>query len=276
MRRLRIQWGMWCMCWVSTCLLSACHTPLYRAAERGDAEAVRQLLAAGKNAQEGASEWNKLWQYPAELAVFPLDALFVVATMGQVDVPLLSDRIDSFGEKTPAEVAWQRGHTDVLALLAGDGVAIAPESMRGRSLLLQEDWYGSDGEATDAAVLAEVGDENVADCFVRYWREDDDWVKHRSVYLKHCVWDDVDTRGRVVLHPVGRRRERMRIESPEMLCYRRTGVRSAEVTMRGFSSVAVASKYELNFETRGSGTYRHLYAESSGVVRRFAGRFWVR
>lgn len=255
--------------------LSSCRSVLYRAAEQGDVMQVRQELAAGGLTKGEPTVVNALWQYPAKVLLAPVDILMGLCSFGLYDEPYLVNWVERF-DKSPADVAWEKGHLEVLDVLAGAGVAIAPESMRGRSLLLQEDWYGSDGEATDAAVLAEVGDENVADCFVRYWREDDDWVKHRSVYLKHCVWDDVDTRGRVVLHPVGRRRERMRIESPEMLCYRRTGVRSAEVTMRGFSSVAVASKYELNFETRGSGTYRHLYAESSGVVRRFAGRFWVR
>lgn len=255
--------------------MGSCRSSLYRAAEQGDVVQVRQALAAGALEKGEPTVVNAMWQYPAKVLLASVDILMGACSLGLYAEPHLVRWVEKF-DKSPADAAWQHGHMGVLEALAEAGVAIAPESMRGRALLLQEDCYGSEGKAESAAVFAEVGNENVADCFVRYWSEEDDWTKHRGIYLKHCVWEHSDTRGRMVLYPIGTRREKMGIESPEMLCYRRTGVRSAEVTMRGFSSVAVASKYELNFETPVSGTYRHLYADSRGVVRQFSGRFWVR
>lgn len=255
--------------------MSSCRSALYRAAEQGDVELVRQELAAGA-LSAGEPVWaNALWQYPAKLVLAPVDLMLGICSMGLYDEPHLVRWVEKF-DKSPADAAWQRGHMGVLAALAEAGVAVAPESMSGRTLLLQEDWRGGEGYTESAQVLSEVGNENVADCFVRYWEEDDDWQRRRGMMLKHCIWRDAETMGQVLHHVSGKKSTAEMLETPDALCYRRTGRRSAEVTERVLLPVASGNKYELNFETQTSGTYRHLHAEATGMVRQCTGRFWVR
>lgn len=264
--------------WVCFCLLfvlSACRSPMYRAAARGDVEAVRAELAAGADPEAQPSAWQRWWQYPASLVTYPVDMVMGLCTLGWYDEAHLTHWVTR-GNKSPVDIAWQRGHRAVLSVMADAGATVAPDTMMGKKLLLQEDRYGVTGYTQDSVVRDDVGNENVADCFVRYWSEEDDWTQHRSIYLKHCLWGQADKQGVVVRHPVGRRQGKPTVERPDVLYYRRTGVRSAEVTVRFSAPFAEANKYELSFESPTSGTYRHLYANDKGAVRQFAGRFWLR
>lgn len=256
------------------CVLSSCRSALYRAAEQGDVERVRTELAAGATVDGEPRVANALWQYPAKLLAGAADAVMGICTLGVYDEPRMWKGVDAF-DKSAVDVAWERGHMAVLDVLAEAGAVVAPESLREGVLLLQEDWYGSEGHAEDASVVAEVCNENVADCFVRYWAEDDDWRQRRGVVLKHCVWRGA-AKGQVLCHQPRKKSTPDMLETPDVLCYRRTGVRSAEVTERVLVPALAGHKYELSFDTPQSGTYRHLYADAQGVVRSFKGRFWLR
>lgn len=211
-------------------------------------------------------------------------ALLHAAAVGDADAVQreIGAGVSRDAQNAAADIAWRRGNMSVLNALAQAGAAVAPSSVAGQVLLLQEDWYGAEQYTNNARVFSDIGAEHVADCFVQYWVEDDDWQEHRAAYLKHCVWDASGKRGVVVQHPIGRRRGAAKEVPTESLHYLRTGVRSAEVTMRfvqiGASMLPVrcSSKYELSFESPTSGTYRHLYAENTGLVCQYAGRFWLR
>lgn len=264
-----------CSCWASLLVMSSCRSALYRAAEQGNAGLVRQELSEGALAT-GEPIWaNALWQYPAKLLLAPVDVMLGICSLGLYDEAYLVNWVERF-DKSPADIAWENGHGEVLAVLAEAGVAIAPESMSGRALLLQEEWYGGEGYTESELVLAEVGNENVADCFTRYWDEDDDWQRRRGMKLKHCMWRDAETMGQVLAHVPGKHSTAEMLETPDVLCYRRTGRRCAEVTERGLFPVVAGNKYELKFETQTSGSYRHLHADATGLVRQCTGRFWVR
>ena len=43
------------------------------------------------------------------------------------------------GIVSPAEIAWEKGHADVLQELAKAGVAMAPASVAGKELILQQE-----------------------------------------------------------------------------------------------------------------------------------------
>ncbi len=257
-------------------LLSSCHTPLYRAAERGDADAARALLTAGADVHAGASAWNKLWQYPAELVVFPLDLVMVLGTVGLYDAPLLSDRIEAYSGKTPAEAAWKHGHRGVLEVLAAAGAAVAPDSVKGRTMLLQEDYRWED--AYEQVAAGDVADANVADCFERYWAEDVDWQKNRGMRLQKLAWPASAASGQVRRYAV----RQHTASEPEQLVYRRTGVNSAEITVScrdmrvGGALRGIAAKYELIFTDSAYGEYRCLSLRADGVLNQYAGRFWLR
>ena len=260
--------------WALLFALSSCRSALYRAAAQGDVVVVRQEVAEGAKG-EGETVWvNALWQYPAKLVLAPVDILLGICSFGVYNEAYLVSCVERFDE-SPAEVAWKNGHTDVLDVLAAAGAAVAPESMSGGVLLLQEDRYGGDGHTDDAMVLAEVGNENVADCFVRYWAAEDDWRQRKIARLAHFIWRR-GGKGQVLWHFPGKVSTADMLETPDVLCYRRTGVQSAEVTMRFSDPSLVANKFELLFEASDRGVYRHLYADDKGVVRQGTGRFWIR
>lgn len=266
-------------------VVAGCRAPLYRAAARGDVAVVRQELERGAD-MDAPPRWPELlWRYPLQLGAFPIDLTLSVVTFGQYNKPYLMEVVGGDFE-TPAAVAWRKGHTQVLSALAQAGVALAPDTVVGRTLLLQEDWRWNDGFDVESKLVYEMGNENVADCFELYWMEDVDWVKSRGVCIKHLIWGKVNGQGRMLSHRLGRKGgyHPIGVPHPELLYYRRTGVQSAEVTER-YCLLSVdgkyrkcGSKYELLFESSTSGTYRQMVIDAryGYVLTQYEGRFWLK
>lgn len=130
--------------------LSSCHTALYNAAERGDVETVRRELADGAPINQGSSKANLWWQIPAALVTVPVDVAQLGLSIGTLGlypvlvwdkkVPSATEAVFQFGKKTPAEAAYERGHTAVLDELSKAGAGIAPESVAYKTIFFQTYW----------------------------------------------------------------------------------------------------------------------------------------
>lgn len=137
-------------------MLSSCHTTLYNAAKEGDAETVRQELAAGAPMNKSDSKANLIWQIPTALITVPLDVV-QVAGMPILVTPIayvliagengryegklkfLTESVFNFGDKTPLEVAYEKGHTAVVDEFAKAGAGVAPDSVAHKQIIFQFD-----------------------------------------------------------------------------------------------------------------------------------------
>ena len=63
---------------------TSCRSTLYRAAERGDMQAVQHELNTGANPDGKASLGNLFWQIPAGLVAVPLDMTRILASLTYV------------------------------------------------------------------------------------------------------------------------------------------------------------------------------------------------
>ncbi|MBR5521887.1 MAG: ankyrin repeat domain-containing protein [Akkermansia sp.] len=121
---------------------TSCRSTLYRAAERGDMQAVQHELNTGANPDGKASLGNLFWQIPAGLVAVPLDMTRILASLTYVWITIdpmlyldnkghlqidsdesLSKRIFTFNGKTAAVVAEENNHMDIveeLILAGGD------------------------------------------------------------------------------------------------------------------------------------------------------------
>ena len=150
---------------------TSCRSTLYRAAEAGDIQAVREELKTGADPNGKPSRAQLIWQIPAIVASIPVDVAQVGLTIGTLGVyadvvmkpqeePFLLSKIERFIHKRAIEVAEENNHLDIVKelVLAGSDArdwlkakAVSDAAREGDaatlSKLLQQgidpDWYCS-------------------------------------------------------------------------------------------------------------------------------------
>ena len=193
--------------------LSSCHTTLYNAAARGDVETVRKELSAGAPVNESASKANICWQVPAALVTVPVDVVQVCLNIGTLGlysaiaggdgkIYPISEYVFKYGKKTPAEVAYERGHTAVLDELAKAGAVVAPKSAVGKELVLVTERHAYsplDINSKMNDIFEDIQNENNIKC--KYWCDnlsyeqsssDEDCMKWTTSNIEKIHYADKD------------------------------------------------------------------------------------
>ncbi len=104
---------------------TSCRSTLYRAAEAGDIQAVREELKTGADPNGKPSRAQLIWQVPAIVASIPVDVAQVGLTIGTLGVyadvvmkpqeePFLLSKIERFIHKRAIEVAEENNHLDIV------------------------------------------------------------------------------------------------------------------------------------------------------------------
>lgn len=278
--------------------LSSCHTTLYNAAKEGDVETVRQELTAGVPMNKSASKANLIWQIPTALITVPLDVVqvagvpllvtpiaYALATgSSKVTVKFLSDSVFNFGDKTPLEVAYEKGHTAVVDEFAKAGAAVAPDSVSQKLFVTQTLWRGEDPEISfeRPEISTKLFSTYWNNEFVKIqWRKDDAaWSPSMLMGATGAIsWKDGNTVS--VTESMGKGDDYK--ENRHQLEYHRSGVRTAFVVYRFqhdrmTRSYDNCTYYELNFETPSSGTFNAIERETmhDGYEHWSSGRFWLK
>ena len=286
---------------VSLCVmfgLSSCHTTLYNAAKEGDVETVRQELAAGVPMNKSASKANLIWQIPTALITVPLDVAqaagvpllvtpiaYALATgSSKVTVKFLSDSVFNFGDKTPLEVAYEKGHTAVVDEFAKAGATVAPDSVSQKLFVTQTLWRGEDPEISfeRPEISTKLFSTYWNNEFMKIqWRKDDAaWSPSTLMEATGAIsWKDGNTVS--VTESMGKGDDYK--ENRHQLEYHRSGVRTAFVVYR-FQHDRINRSYdnytyyELNFETPSSGTFNAIARETlhDWSDHWTSGRFWLK
>ena len=122
---------------------TSCRSTLYRAAEEGDVQAVKDELANGAAPSGKASAGNLSWQIPTAIITLPIDIVRLVNPLGGIVDPgwhktgelneqgkpkwafdfdtLLTKKVCLFSSKTAMDIATEKEHADVITelILAG-------------------------------------------------------------------------------------------------------------------------------------------------------------
>ncbi len=289
---------------VSLCVmfgLSSCHTTLYNAAKEGDVETVRQELAAGVPMNKSASKANLIWQIPTALITVPLDVVqvagvpllvtpiayaLIAGENGRYEGKLkfLSDSVFNFGDKTPLEVAYEKGHTAVVDEFAKAGATVAPDSVSQKLFVTQTLWRGEDPETSfeRPEISTKLFSTYWNNEFMKIqWRKDDAaWSPSTLMGATGAIsWKDGNTVS--VTESMGKGDDYK--ENRHQLEYHRSGVRTAFVVYRFqhdriYRSYDNCTYYELNFETPSSGTFNAIERETmhDGYEHWSSGRFWLK
>lgn len=279
---------------LAAALLASCHTPLYNAAERGDLAAVQQEIADGAALNKGASGANMMWQAPAYLVTFPLDIAQVALTIGSMGLYptvmerlgcppselLLSPKVYDFGSMSPAEIAWEKGHADVLQELAKAGVAMAPASVAGKELILQQEEMAS-LPSIDMNDLSRVRDKGDMGCIDSYWKQAVSWEKEQDT--SSLSWTDSNE---VIKEKKTREKEGgVWLEGWDNmeLYYKQTGIKRAMVT-HAYSALLPGAGYPdvggqkilLDFQSSTHGRYFMIQVQKPDMMWQSYGKFWLK
>lgn len=113
----------------------SCRSTIYRAARDGDDQTVRQELRYGANPNDKPSKAHLLWAVPTALVTVPVDITQICLVFGTLGLyvpiaegiaggsPLLTPHVVDFF-RTPIEVAYDNGHTNVVSTLAENGANV--------------------------------------------------------------------------------------------------------------------------------------------------------
>ncbi len=124
------------LCLLAGCtLLSGCRSTLFHAARRGDFATVANEINKGADARNDPSPAAALWILPVGLLSIPADILTFR--------PLYADNTFTgnafrYYTQSPAEVAYDLGHSDIAGLLMLKGSPIPTQ--KGDSMIAGYDW----------------------------------------------------------------------------------------------------------------------------------------
>lgn len=256
-RKGGFQTTAWCALVLCAVGVSACRSPLYYAARRGDAAAVEEELYRGADPQGRTSPAQLLWQVPAALAALPVDAAQLVpfsltgGYFGAVDWNdcSLVRRALFFGSQTPREAAMERGHFEVAQLLSDNRDCLAPESADGlvftfnlRRAKAAGHAYSSFGKAREGRERSALKPLTTKDSAVYNGCTPADFMATRLMF-------EYDNRATLLLCPQG-------TEQRATAAYARTGGNTARISVE---HAATPCTYTLHFTGPRSGTATYEY-----------------
>lgn len=248
----------WCVAVLGAVGVSACRSPLYYAARRGDAAAVEEELYRGADPQGRTSPVQLFWQVPAALAALPVDAAQLVpfsltggyfGTVDWNDCSLVR-RALFFGSQTPREAAMERGHFEVAQLLADNRDCLAPEAADGLVFTFDLRHAQAAGHAYSSFGKAREGRERSA---LKPLRAENSAVYNGCMpadFMATRLSFEYDNRATLLLCPQG-------TEQRATAAYARTGGNTARISVE---SAATPCTYTLHFTTPRSGTATYEYA----------------
>lgn len=248
----------WCVAVLGAVGVSACRSPLYYAARRGDAAAVEEELYRGADPQGRTSPVQLLWQVPAALAALPVDAAQLVpfsltggyfGTVDWNDCSLVR-RALFFGSQTPREAAMERGHFEVAQLLSDNRDCLAPEAADGLVFTFDLRHAQAAGHAYSSFGKAREGRERSA---LKPLRAENSAVYNGCMpadFMATRLSFEYDNRATLLLCPQG-------TEQRATAAYARTGGNTARISVE---SAATPCTYTLHFTTPRSGTATYEYA----------------
>ncbi len=190
-KAIRLNVLLWCISCVAL-MLSSCHTTLYNAAKAGDVEIVRQELATGVPMDKSASRHNLWWQIPTTMITVPLDAVQAGLTIGTLGIlnllmefepDFLTKSVFAFGDKTPLEVAYEKGHTAVVDEFVKAGAGVASDRVTHNKMIFQFDEYSKRREDLGFAQNAFIADENEQAALRKF---ESCWAKYKRYSWFRC------------------------------------------------------------------------------------------